>query len=137
MEEIMGYLEQNVLGKSEVVKIRPVKNSLSLTFRWIWGILGCWLLLIPTIQAIKATVKFKTTEFLVTDKRVMEKYGWLSTHTDEIQLGKIENITVTYSFWGKLLNYGTVNFQGANRNNVTFTWVKDAESIKKQINEIL
>ena len=133
----MGYLEQNVLGSSEVVKIRPVKNSLSLTFRWIWGVLGCWLLFIPTIQAIKATVKFKTTEFLVTDKRVMEKYGWLSTHTDEIQLEKIENITVTYSFWGKLLNYGTVRFQGANRNNVTFTWVKDAESIKKQINEIL
>ena len=133
----MAYLEKNVLGKGEVVKIRPVKNSLSLLFRWIWGVLGCWLLLIPTIQAISATVKFKTTEFLVTDKRVMEKYGWLSTHTDEMPLGKIENITVDYTFWGKILNYGTITFQGANHNNVKFTWVKDAESVKRKINEMI
>ena len=67
----------------------------------------------------------------------MEKYGWLSTHTDELALNKISNITVDYTFWGKIFNYGTVTFQCATHNNVTFSAIKDAETFKKKINELL
>ena len=133
----MDYLKKNVVGRNEVVKIEIDKNPIFLVFKWIWGILGCWLLLIPTIQAIKATVEYKTTEYLITDKRVMEKYGWVSTHTDEMPFAKIENVTVSYSFWGKMFNYGNVVFQGANHNSITFSYVKDAEYIKKKYNELV
>jgi len=130
----MDYLKKNVVGVNEIVKLEPKKNPVFLVLKWIWGILGCWLLLIPTIKAISATVEYCTTEYLITDKRVMEKYGFFSTHTDEMMLGKIENITVDYTFWGKIFNYGKVRFQGTNRNDVTFTCIKDAEQLKKQVN---
>ena len=133
----MGYLEKNVVSDKEIVKITPKKNPIFLVFKWIWGVLGCWLILIPTIKAIKATITYCTTEYLVTDRKVMEKYGWISTHTDEMPLTKIENVVVNYTFWGKIFNYGTVRCQGANNNNVTFTDIKDAELIKKQLNEML
>ena len=129
----MSYLEKKVIGTNEVVRIVPKKNPIFLVLKWVWGILGFWLLLIPTIKAISATIEFCTTEYLVTDKQVMEKYGWISTHTDEMKLEKIENITVNYTFFGKIFNYGTICIQGANRNNINFTNIKDAESIKKQI----
>ncbi|MBO5908081.1 MAG: PH domain-containing protein [Clostridia bacterium] len=83
------------------------------------------------------TFRFCTTEYLVTDQKVMEKYGWISTHTDEMPLSKIENVVVNYTFWGKIFNYGTVICQGTNRNNVSFYYVKDAESIKKELNELI
>lgn len=67
----------------------------------------------------------------------MEKYGWISTHTDEMPLTKIENIVVNYSFWGKIFNYGTVSIQGANGNNINFKNIKNAEYIKKQLNELI
>ena len=133
----MSYIAKNVLLNDEVVKIQPKKNPIFLVFKWIWGILGCWLLLIPTIKAITATVKFCTTEYAVTEKRVIEKTGWISTHTDDMPLSKIENITVNYTFLGKIFNYATVSIQGTNRNNVTFYCVKDAERIKKQIHELV
>ena len=133
----MSYLSKNVLLNNETAKVEPKKNPIFLVLKWIWGILGCWLLLIPTIKAIKATVKYCTTEYLVTEKRVIEKYGWISTHTDDMPLAKIENITVNYTFWGKIFNYGNVCIQGTNRNNVTFAYVKNAEIIKKKINELL
>lgn len=133
----MSYLENNVVSSKETVKITPQKNPIFLVLRWIWGILGCWLLLIPTIQAIKATVEYRTTEYLVTDQKIMEKYGWISTHTDEMPLSKIENIVVNYTFWGKIFNYGTVVCQGTNHNNVTFTNIKNAEYTKKKINELI
>lgn len=133
----MSYLEQNVMSSKEVVKIKPQKNSIFLVLAWIWGILGCWLIFIPTVKAIIKTVKFCSTEYLITDKNAMEKYGWISTHTDEMPLEKIENIVVNYTFWGKVFNYGNICLQGTNRNNINFTQIKDAESIKKQINDLL
>ena len=132
----MGYLEKNVISSKEVVKLTPKKNPVFLILKWVWGVLGFWLILIPTIQAIKETVKYCTTEYLVTDHKVLEKYGWISTHTDEMPLAKIENVVVNYTFWGKIFNYGTVIVQGTNRNNITFTNIKDAEQVKKQLNEL-
>ena len=123
----MGYLERNVISANETIKIIPRKNKIFVVLKWIWGILGCWLLFIPTVKAIGATIAYKTTEYIVTDKKVMEKYGWLATHTDEMNLDKIENITVTYTFWGKLFNYATISIQGTNRNNIVFSCIKDAE----------
>lgn len=125
------------MSSKEVVKIKPQKNSIFLVLAWIWGILGCWLIFIPTVKAIIKTVKFCSTEYLITDKNAMEKYGWISTHTDEMPLEKIENIVVNYTFWGKVFNYGNICLQGTNRNNINFTQIKDAESIKKQINDLL
>ena len=84
----MSYLIKNVVSSNEIVKIEPKKNAMFLVLRWIWGVLGFWLIFIPTIRAIKETVKFCTTEYLVTDQKVMEKYGWISTHTDEMPLQK-------------------------------------------------
>ena len=133
----MGYLEKHVISNKEVVKIAPEKNPIFVILKWIWGVLGFWLLLIPTIQAIKTTVKYRTTEYIVTDQKAMEKYGWISTHTDEMPLTKIENIVVNYSFWGKIFNYGTVSIQGANGNNINFKNIKNAEFIKKQLNELI
>ena len=133
----MGYLEENVVSSKETVKITPEKNKIFLILKWLWGVLGCWLLFIPTIKAIAATVSFCTTEYLVTDQKIMEKHGWISTHTNEMPLSKIENIVVNYTFWGKIFNYGTVICQGTNYNHIVFINVKDAEAIKKQINEFL
>ena len=133
----MSYLEKNVVSSSETIKITPKKNPIFLILRWIWGVLGCWLLLIPTIKAIKETVRYCTTEYLVTNQKIMEKYGWISTHTDEMPLTRIENIIVNYTFWGKIFNYGTVICKGTNKDNVVFANVKDAESVKKQLNELI
>lgn len=133
----MSYLKNNVLNHQESVKIEPKINPIILLPKWIWGILGCWLLFIPTIQAISTTIRVKTTEYLITNTRVLEKYGLIATHTDEMPLNKVENVVVQYSFWGKIFNYGTIVFQGTNHNNVIFSYVKDAEAIKKAIHEII
>ena len=119
------------------MKIEPKINPIILLPKWIWGILGCWLLFIPTIQAISTTIRVKTTEYLITNTRVLEKYGLIATHPDEMPLSKVENVVVQYSFWGKIFNYGTIVFQGTNHNNVIFSYVKDAEAIKKAIHEII
>ncbi|MBO4540011.1 MAG: PH domain-containing protein, partial [Clostridia bacterium] len=112
-------------------------SKIPLFWRWVFGILFCWLLLIPLIKAIQYNINFATTEFAVTNKEVVEKYGWASVHCDEMRLEKIENITINQSFMGRIFNYGNVHIQGANRNNINFTNVKDVNEIKKAINNLL
>ncbi len=133
----MSYLEKKVISSNEKILLHPKKNPLFLVLKWIWGILFFWLLLIPTFKAIKATIRYATTDYVITDKRVVEKYGWISTCTNEMPLNKIENATVVYTFWGKIFNYADLIFQGANRNNVTFRFIKNAEKIKKEYNQLL
>ncbi|MBQ0099372.1 MAG: PH domain-containing protein, partial [Firmicutes bacterium] len=94
----MGYVEKNVLQNDEKIIAKAELHKLKLVLAWIWGFLGFWIIFIPTIQAIKESIRFKTTEMYITDKKVVEKYGWLNTHCDEMNLEKIENITTSQNF---------------------------------------
>ncbi len=129
----MSYIENNVLSNEEVIIERVSFHPLKLVMAWIWGVLGFWLLLIPLIKAIKLTIYYNTTEMVITNRKVIEKYGWISVHCDEMSLNKIENITVESSFWGGLFGYGDVIIQGANRNNINFKGVSKPEQIRKII----
>ena len=77
---------------------------------------------------------YATTELVLTNKKVIEKYGLVSIHCDEMGLDKIENITVNCSFWGRIFGYGNVCIQGTNRNNINFCGVRKPEVVRKTIN---
>ena len=131
----MEYIEKNVLQAGETVVCKPKLCSAKLVFAWIWGVLGCWLLLIPTIKAIGTSVRYATTEMVVTNKRVIEKYGWLNTVCDEMNLSKIENVTIWQGFIGKIFHYGNLSIQGTNHNNVNFFDVERPEVVRRAIDE--
>ena len=133
----MGKYVENNLGKNETIIKKADLNGLFLLSKWIGGILFFWLLLIPTIKALVATVRFKNIELAITNKRLIGKVGVANTQALDAPLNKIQNVSVSQGFWGKIFNYGTVVCQGTNHNNVTFTNVKNAEYIKKKINELL
>jgi len=130
----MSYVESKVLQDGEIIQKKVELHSLRLVLAWIWGIIGCWLILIPTIKAIALSIRYATTELVITNKKVIEKYGLVSVHCDEMCLDKIENITVNTSFWGRILGYGDVCIQGTNRNNICFNGVKHPEEVRKNIN---
>jgi uncharacterized membrane protein YdbT with pleckstrin-like domain len=52
------------------------------------------------------------TEFAVTDRRVIYKCGFISRHTAEMNMDKIESVDVDQSLLGRMLNYGTIHVLG-------------------------
>jgi uncharacterized membrane protein YdbT with pleckstrin-like domain len=52
------------------------------------------------------------TEFAVTDRRVIYKCGFISRHTAEMNMDKIESVDVDQSLLGRVLNYGTIHVLG-------------------------
>lgn len=133
----MSYIEDHTLVKGDSIVMNVKKNPLFLIPVWICGILFCWLLFIPTIQAVRLTVGCFCTEYAVTTKKIVEKYGLFHIHVDEMPLKKVENITVNKTFFGRIFNYGCICIQGTNRNNINFTDIKDADDVKRKISELI
>ena len=53
-----------------------------------------------------------TTEIIVTTFRFVYKTGLISRQTQEVSLGKIEEITLRQSIWGRILDYGHLVLRG-------------------------
>jgi uncharacterized membrane protein YdbT with pleckstrin-like domain len=52
------------------------------------------------------------TEIAVTNRRVIYKRGFIKRYTVEMNMEKIESVTVTQSILGRLLDYGTIHIRG-------------------------
>jgi|SRR5277367_5837633 len=54
----------------------------------------------------------KRTELAITNKRLIAKFGLLSTQSIEIRLGKIESVRVKQGLLGRILSYGDIVVTG-------------------------
>jgi uncharacterized membrane protein YdbT with pleckstrin-like domain len=76
------------------------------------------LILLPVFGAglifwLIAFIRYKSTELAVTTKRTVAKFGFISRHTIEMNLSKIETIQVTQSFLGRIFDFGSLIISGA------------------------
>lgn len=54
-------------------------------------------------------LNYITSEFAVTNKRVMMREGFFVRHSNELRLATISQVNVEQSIVGQILNYGTVS----------------------------
>jgi uncharacterized membrane protein YdbT with pleckstrin-like domain len=70
------------------------------------------LALLAAVAGLSALIRRTTTEFAITDRRVIYKTGVLHRHTMEINRSKVETVGVDQSIPGRMLDYGTVTVRG-------------------------
>lgn len=78
-------------------------------YQWIifWrpkALLTLWIM--PWIERI-------SSEFAITDKRIIIKTGLLSRHTVELNVRQVESVNVQQSLVGRMLDYGSVTVVGS------------------------
>lgn len=125
----MGKYVENSLGKNEVIVKKAELNSLFLVWTWCKGLLFFWLLFIPLIKAIIATVKFCNIELAITNKRAIGKVGVVNTNSLDAPLNKIQSANVAQKLFGKIFNYGTIIISTA-AGKFEFYGIKNAEAFK-------
>lgn len=123
-----NYVEKS-LGKNEVIVKQADRNALFLIPTWLKGILFFWVLLIPLIKAIIATIKFTHVELAITNKRVIGKIGVFNTKSLDAPLNKVQNVSCEQKLFGKIFNYSTVKISTA-AGEYEFDAVKSGESFK-------
>lgn len=102
-----SYAERH-LYEGEYIVEKASRDIWGLVGWWVLGILGCWLLLIPTIIAIKNTIIFVNMEIVLTNRRLITKQGVFRTRSKDIPLLKIQGVYVDIGFWGRIFNVGTI-----------------------------
>jgi hypothetical protein len=87
-------------------------------FYWAW-----LLLVIPVGILGSAIVTVRTSELVITDRRVLIKVGFIQRHTFEMFISKIESVAVFQSMLGRLFNYGTVTIRGTGGSSESFATI--------------
>lgn len=83
------------------------------------------LFLLGLATFLRMMIRQWSTEIGVTSQRFVEKYGLLSTHTNEIALPNIEGVRMHQSMLGRIFNYGTIRIEGTGVDSVTTPSISD------------
>ena len=90
------------------------------------GLIGLVLLVPPWIRSI-------SSEFVVTNKRVLIKVGLIRRHSLELLLQKVEGIGVDQSVLGRVLGYGTITVSGVGGTKESFRMISDPLEFRRQV----
>ncbi len=69
---------------------------------------------------IPAAIKMKTTDFAVTNRRVILKRGWLNRSTQELAVESVEGVSLEQSLIARIFGYGRIIVTGTGEARIVF-----------------
>lgn len=84
---------------------------------------------------ILPTIQYFTDEYVITNKRVIIKKGWLRIRTVEMGLNKIETVNVRQSLLGRIIGYGSITIVGSGGTKETSHYIKNPIEFRKAFME--
>ena len=106
----MSYIDDSLIP-GEVIVHRAHVSWWSQAGMVVLGVL-LLIVLVGLVFIAVAWIRIHSTELAITNKRVIAKFGFVKRNTVEINLDKIEAVRVEQSFWGRMLNFGTILMSG-------------------------
>jgi len=148
----MGYIEKNLLPGETVAyraNLHPIIYLQSAFFGLIglgfvifglanpglaafWVLGGAFLLYAAGVGAVRA-IHSSSSEFAITNKRVVIKVGFIKRKTLEMVLTKVETIRVDQSILGRMLGYGTIVVTGTGGTNEPFASLANPLEFRRQV----
>jgi uncharacterized membrane protein YdbT with pleckstrin-like domain len=140
----MGYVDRNLLPNeqvtyrarlSRVIYLFPICLIVFAVLVAIHGwyqaagviaALGVVLLVPPWIRSV-------SSEFAVTNKRVLIKVGLVRRHSLELLLQKVEGIGVDQGIMGRILGYGTITVSGTGGTREAFRTISRPLEFRRQV----
>jgi uncharacterized membrane protein YdbT with pleckstrin-like domain len=140
----MSYVESNLLPNEQItyrarlhriIYLFPAAMfaiAILVTIGGSWiagsalGVIGVVLLLPPWIRS-------SSSEFAITNKRVLIKVGLIRRHSLELLLQKVEGIGVDQGFLGRILGYGTITVSGVGGTKEAFRMISNPLEFRRQV----
>lgn len=147
----MSYLDKNLLADERVLfrtrlhwglYVPPVAFTLFVMVPI--AVLLAVNALIPFIAAplglglvwiLAAHIRRQSSEFAVTNKRVVIKLGVFTTRSVELLPSKIEGVGVEQHMWGKLFGFGDIEVTGSGGTKERFTGIQSPFEFRRAIQE--
>jgi uncharacterized membrane protein YdbT with pleckstrin-like domain len=74
---------------------------------------------------------------VITNKRLIAKYGLISTHSIEIRFDKIETVRVSQGLMGRILNYGDIIVTGTGSTFDPIRGIASATRFRTALNQAM
>jgi uncharacterized membrane protein YdbT with pleckstrin-like domain len=140
----MGYVDSNLLPNEHVtyrarlhriIYLLPVCLLVVAIVVAIIG--GGWialgLALIGLVLLVPPWIRSISSEFAVTNKRVLVKVGLVRRHSLELLLQKVEGIGVDQGIFGRILGYGTITVSGTGGTREAFRMIARPLEFRRQV----
>ena len=114
-----------VLGIALGILLQVVEPAYSLA--------GAALAGVGLLLAIGPAVRYISSEFAVTDKRVLGKLGFIERESKETLLSKVEAIAIDQGVIGRILGFGTVTITGTGGTQESFPRISEPLEFRRQI----
>lgn len=148
----MSYIDKNLLSDERVI-FRTKKHLIIFFYPivlFIFSIFATYYMrnnsiltnlqwapwLVTLIFWIYTWLEYITSEFAVTDKRVMMREGFFTRHANEMRLATISQVNVDQTLLGQMLNYGTVSINAFGAFDA-YTMIARAAEFQKYVNDNL
>jgi uncharacterized membrane protein YdbT with pleckstrin-like domain len=99
--------------------------------------LSLGLLIIALIVLVAPFIARGATELVITNKRLIAKYGLVSTHSIEIRFDKIETVRVSQGLMGRILNYGDIIVTGTGSTFDPIRGIASATRFRTALNQAM
>lgn len=148
----MSYIDSNLLAGETVVYrtrlhwalfIAPVLFTIIVLVPITWflanGTWNAFAWMPPTLALvilIPAFIKRQSSDFAVTNKRVMMKVGVFRTRSVELLLGKIEAIAVNQSLIGRVFGYGDIVVTGSGGTKEVFSHIQGPLEFRRAVQSV-
>lgn len=139
----MGYVESNLMRDEQIVyqaKLHWIIFAWPALSAAIGFLLlpqsaqaGGFFLALSLLLSINPSVQYLTSEFAVTNKRVLVKVGFISRHTLELLLTKVETIGIDQSILGRIFGYGTIVVTGTGGTKEPFKSIANPLEFRHQV----
>ena len=148
----MGYADKNLLP-GETVEYRAHLHPVIFLQPALFALVGLGFVLFgllnPTLSAfwmlglaflvfaaglgVDRAVRYVSSEFAITNKRVLIKVGFINRHTVEMLLTKVETIRVEQGILARLFNFGTIVLTGTGGTNEPFRLIAAPLEFRRQV----
>ena len=146
----MSYIDRNLLTHEQVLHRAYLSRTVfiaptvlvfaglaTLAFGGGVALAGVAVLLVGLYGWIKAFIRYTTSEFGVTNKRVIMKVGLIRRISVEIVLNKVESIRVDQGIVGRLFNFGSVAVVGTGGTHDPFHRIAAPMQFRRAVQEQL
>ncbi|WP_208279274.1 PH domain-containing protein [Massilia oculi] len=129
-----SYVNRNLASDEQVV----YEAKVSWASQWLLILLGLGTIMmgLGIVFLVVAVINVLTTELVITNKRVIAKFGLISRKTVELKNSKVESVQVDQSIMGRLLNFGSIVVSGAGGPQAPIPNISAPLQFRSKLNEM-
>lgn len=119
-----GYVNKHLISNESVVFETKLHWVIFFSFKSIFTL------------TIYAWLERWLSEYVITNRRIIIKTGFIARNTFEMNLSKIESVNVEQSIMGRILNYGSITIIGSGGTRETFHNIAHPLEFRKSFQEL-